>query len=113
MKPHFPHPHLHISGEQLQQGSERWADLTWQGWKLLFDRAARRQAWLRLREHRLRARRSGRPGLLAKRQPGAAGHGLSVVLDLDSLVNPDFEMVYAAHSRFHYHLDLQLNFNDR
>ncbi|QEL54208.1 hypothetical protein [Chromobacterium paludis] len=56
MRPHLPHTLLTIRGEQLQHGSERWADLTLQGWQLLFDRQARRQTWRLLREKRLRAR---------------------------------------------------------
>ncbi|KIA81238.1 hypothetical protein [Chromobacterium amazonense] len=56
MKLHLPHPHLHFDGEQWQQGAERWADITLQGWLLFLDSQARRQAWLSWREHRLAAR---------------------------------------------------------
>ncbi|PRP71900.1 hypothetical protein BUE93_04465 [Chromobacterium amazonense] len=56
MKLHLPHPHLHFDGERWQQGAERWADITLQGWLLFLDSQARRQAWLSRREHRLAAR---------------------------------------------------------
>ncbi|OHX13972.1 hypothetical protein [Chromobacterium sphagni] len=58
MKLHYPHLSFHLDGDQLLRGPERWADITLQGWQMLLDRSARRQAWRRLREHRLGARRA-------------------------------------------------------
>ncbi|WP_047243509.1 hypothetical protein [Chromobacterium subtsugae] len=56
MKPNLPPLSFHLDGDQLRHGSERWADLTLQGWLVLLDRGARRQAWRRLLEHRLNTR---------------------------------------------------------
>ncbi|VEB40994.1 Uncharacterised protein [Chromobacterium violaceum] len=45
MKLFHPLHDFHPDGAMLRHGSERWADITLRGRLLLFDRAARKQAW--------------------------------------------------------------------
>ena len=42
----FARPHgFHPDGSMLRRGVERWAEITLQGWLLLFNQTARQQAW--------------------------------------------------------------------
>ncbi|AOZ51719.1 hypothetical protein [Chromobacterium vaccinii] len=51
MKLFFPSRGFHPDSAMLRHGVERWADITLQGWLLLFHRAARRRAWTLARRH--------------------------------------------------------------